>query len=128
MKVVLFCVWLASALAYSQDSPDIMAEITTGNGFLRVCSDLGEKTPMASSYCMGYLSGLTDGMAVIKVASGYRAYCIPQKDGRYAPTNGQLLDILLKYIRENPQIRHQSTSALFFKAMREAYPCRGGGR
>ena len=37
----------------------------------------------------------------------------------------QLVRIVLKYIRENPENANQETALLIMKALREAYPCSG---
>ncbi len=119
--MIALALLLTGTILGGQDRPKYAFEdANTGNGFLRQCSDL---TPQTDSlrlwYCAGYVSGLIDGMAVVKAAVEYRGYCLPTK-----VETGQLADVLVKYIREHPEIAHAPTSVLLLKALIHAYPCR----
>ena len=45
--------------------------------------------------------------------------CIPK-----GMLTGQLQDVLLKYLRDHPEKRHNSTPFFAFWAVRKAWPCR----
>ena len=56
--------------------------------------------------------GLDDGMGVLRTP-----FCEPHV------TNVQLLQILLKYIRDNQEKAHLRTAELYLAAMEKAFPC-----
>ena len=104
---------------------------TSGNAFVRLCSS-GEKEPITQTEganmlmgCIGYVAGFIDG-------EGFGTAYAEDKTGKKVPSllcfpdgveNGQIIRILLKYIRENPKDAHQRTAVLLVRAVRQAYPC-----
>jgi hypothetical protein len=93
----------------------------SGNTFLSTCAlaanlpSVGEITDaevFAIRVCFSYVRGLDDGMGVLRTP-----FCEPHV------TNAQLLQILLKYIRDNPEKAHLRTAVLYLAAMEEAFPC-----
>jgi Rap1a immunity proteins len=75
--------------------------------------------------CMGYMRGFTSGVdfgvGFVKSATKEKAlapFCVPEEVG-----NAQLVRVVLKYIRDNPEVAHQRTAALIVKALGKAYPC-----
>ena len=72
---------------------------------------------MNFGYCYGYVSGVTDG--AVSAEALHPEICFP--DG---VTNGQIFDIALKFVRDNPDIRNWSTKNLIFVAVVKAFPCK----
>jgi hypothetical protein len=123
------CTLALSLQAVSDDGP---IQIKTGNGFVRLCSDVdkagAEVTDQALANiasCTGYIMGLKDGIDVM-VAVNNKSHggaekgliCVPED-----VTLGQEVHIVLKYIRANPEKAHIPTSMLATKALKEAFPC-----
>ncbi len=48
-----------------------------------------------------------------------RRSCIPEN-----VTNGQVSDVVIKYLRDHPEERHILAAILVVKAMAEAFPCK----
>jgi hypothetical protein len=82
----------------------------------------------ASVACLLYVGGVVRGAelgsAVTRVQAKQttlpKLFCRPDD-----VENVQLVRIVLKYIRENPENANQETALLIMKALREAYPCSG---
>ena len=85
--------------------------VSTGNGFWAQCGNPVDKT--AALMCIAYVYGLADGMVAHPALK-----CLPAKI-----TYQQRLDILLKYLREHPEVRHMPTSAIYVVSLLEALPC-----
>jgi Rap1a immunity proteins len=114
LLVVLVCVGTATG----QSEEDVWY---SGNIFLSTCAlaanlpSVGEITDaevFAIRVCFSYVRGLDDGMGVLRTP-----FCEPHV------TNVQLLQILLKYIRDNPERAHLRTAELYLAAMEKAFPC-----
>jgi hypothetical protein len=124
MRILALIVLLCPALALGQthESPG-----TSGNAFLRLCSGVEKENvdlewPMA---CLGYVSGFIEGVDFGSKFSAYKSgrkpsepYCIPEN-----VENGQLVSVILKYIRDQPEKAHLRTGTLIVFAFEKAYPC-----
>lgn len=71
-------------------------------------------------WCMGYLSGLLDGLAVMSWKGGAIRVCMPER----GVENEQALRIVVKYLREHPESLHESARSLAVSAIAEAFPCK----
>jgi len=78
----------------------------TGNELLEWCSERGDRVEEA--FCLGYVVGIRDILPA----------CVPQ-----TVTNGQLTDIVRKYLEENPVNREGPSALLILKAVQNAYHC-----
>ncbi len=68
--------------------------------------------------CAGYLTAVSDMLANRNVVNGFVA-CIPNTLG-----NGQGKDVVVKWLRDNPQVRHYPALSLVAQAWSEAFPCK----
>jgi hypothetical protein len=104
----------------------------SGNAFARECSSMSKQTTEMTSAeinlnvkCAVYVKGLFDGILAERVLVLDQTRASPAFfcEDRFNDTeNGQVVRILLKYIRDNPEKANQLVSALFMFAMREAFP------
>lgn len=96
--------------------PVTAAAFTTGNELLRDC----EPTNALSLHCLGYINGFRLGFGFVmnRWQIEPKEMCIP--DG---VTNGQIRDVVLQYIRENPQTSHESSQFLILWSLSKAFPC-----
>lgn len=62
----------------------------------------------------GYVSGISDKLA------GEGDICFPSKN----ITKGQLVDIVLKMLDANPEVRHLRASAIVTVALQDSFPCK----
>ena len=97
----------------------VTATAYTGNQLLQDC----ETTNVSSLYCLGYINGFSLGFAFVmnRWQVEPKLICIPE-----GVTNGQIKDIVVQYIRENPQTRHESAQFLIVWSLEKAFPCRRG--
>lgn len=125
---VLFAISL-SVHAQTSELPD-----ESGNAFLRACSAIekAEHTDLESLHvvsCLSYVKGFMDGVfweaEFVKANTKQemrKPFCRPA-----GVENAQLVKVLLKYIRDNPEEAHQPTAVLIISALAKAYPCSAGG-
>ena len=83
----------------------------TGNELLKRCED---NDAVQRAFCVGYVIGVADMVeegpsGLICVATGV--------------SNGQLSDIVVKFLRDHPERRHYSANSLVGVALMETYPC-----
>ncbi|MDA7755619.1 Rap1a/Tai family immunity protein [Pseudomonadales bacterium] len=99
-----------AALAMLLGSPaSYAAGAVTGNELAGYC-EKGAATSQ-KALCGGYVAGVFD------TASG-SFICSPK-----GVTVGQLVSIVTKYFRENPEWLHDNASVLVTAALAEAFPC-----
>ena len=70
------------------------------------------------STMMGYVDGLLDAHDIYFIKTDYNFFCRPNSS-----TVNQLIDVVGKYLKENPKIRHVNAGILVLEALQEAYPC-----
>jgi len=106
----------------------------SGNVMLETCQNIRD---LCSIYSMGWrnsqkativraaeLKGISivDGAdaSADAIRAEFKLYwvCIPQK-----VTNGQMGDVLIKYLQDHPEKRHNDVGVLAWRAFRKAFPC-----
>lgn len=128
--VVLFL--LGSAFVSPQEPKEFPS--TSGNAFVRSCSSIEKddsqttRTDFTNTVsCVAYVEGVVQGVQVeIAYSKGTTGneppspFCLPD-----SAENGQIVRVILKYVRNHPEEAHKSTVSLTIEAMREAFPCHG---
>ena len=103
---------LASASTRSQRISDM-----PGNKLLEECE---AKEPVRQGICFGYITGAADVDAMDgAVFPEHRHTCVPD-----VVTNGQLIDVVIKYLKAHPEERHLASGVLIIKAIAKAFPCK----
>ena len=98
-----------TALAMLLGSPASYATFKSGNDLAKDCwSDSG----FSKGICAGYVIGLTD------ILSGEGRICAPS-----AVTDGQVVRIVEKYLKEHPGVLHYAADSLVLIALKNAFPC-----
>lgn len=102
---------MASVSAHAQ-----RVSTTTGNDLLDSC----ESKDFKEAFCLGYITGVTDldGMDG-SVFPERRRSCVAEN-----VSNGQVKDIVVKYLKDHPEERHLLAAILIVKAMAQAFPCK----
>ena len=100
-----------------------------GNALLAVCGDfvtamdrggrLTERDILSTTACTAYLRGFSHGVALLssEPAQGY-GYCVEDT----VPSR-QIARVVVRYLKENPQVLHQHPAVLVAKALRQGFPC-----
>ena len=109
----------AAAIALAVAQPSTAADPTslaTGNELLLTCS--ADATPSFWS-CSSYIDGVH--MTVLM----FDYYAVSPKPYCLAPgvTKGQMIDIIVTYLRAHPEVRHRPSPGLITMAFRGAFPC-----
>ena len=87
-----------------------------GNGFYAKCANPED---INKALCPAYVAGLHDMAGYLWASGRVRAEVCPSA----AVTVPQYVDILLKYLRDNPEQRHKPTGELMWTAASKAFPC-----
>jgi hypothetical protein len=129
LALVVICIFVTSGLG--ADEPRPIEE--SGNAFLRECSAVEKErdfTTVDRAYglvCSSYVTGFVEG-AVFTVdfvrSNGDQKAQAPYCGGGGVEA-GQVVKIVLKYVREHPDTAHLRTSVLVGRALQNAFPCRG---
>jgi hypothetical protein len=96
----------------------------SGNAFLAACNTGRDKIMQAACnlWADGFLNGLAAGIAAASpedVNPEKTIICFPK-----TATHGQLLPLILKYIKDHPADEDQPTASLAFQALQEKFPCK----
>jgi Rap1a immunity proteins len=90
--------------------------MNTGNDLLESCAE-----PESSEYylsCAMFLKGVVDMHIVTTSYSRHPFYCLPHE-----VTHGQLIRVVMKYLKEHPKDLHSFAAWLVAAALTDAYPC-----
>lgn len=101
-----------AALAMLLGSPTGYA-FTTGNKLVEYCKD--DEAYFGSGFCYGYVTGIA---TTLTWASEENKICTPEN-----VTNEQIASIIRKYLKEHPEMLHESADLLVIIALRRAFPC-----
>ncbi|MEO5493084.1 MAG: Rap1a/Tai family immunity protein [Sphingomonas sp.] len=85
----------------------------TGNSLL---SDCQSDNPAKQAFCLGYVGAIGD-WTQSDPRLGSRV-CLPAGGVR-----SQMVDVVVKYLKDNPAERAKGASLLVVLALREAFPC-----
>jgi Ssp1 endopeptidase immunity protein Rap1a len=114
----LCAILLGLLLSQSISSQDKAPDITHGNGLLQACTDEGPLADLNNAFCKGYLEGAREGLALLQKDKNTGPYfCEPEE-----ATLGQVRDIVVKYLRDNPEHRHEVSIVLVYRALQKAWP------
>jgi hypothetical protein len=72
------------------------------------------------TFCLGYITGASD-------VDGMDGATFPERRHscvREEVTNGQLKDVVVKYLKDHPEERHLLAAILVVKAQAKAFPCK----
>jgi Rap1a immunity proteins len=103
----------AVALTLTQMHPaQAVMGYENGNSLLSLC------TTGDARRCLGYIEGVSDAMDSGADIGGYRA-CLPPD-----MIAGQLRDVVLQFLYNDPAERHMGAVSLIAKALSKSFPCR----
>ena len=100
--------WIAAALVGAFMVP------ASASGFFDTGNNLLEKwdgTPVARSYALGFIVGTYDSMSAEQA-------CLPE-----LATKGQISEVVIKFIRDDPSVRHLQASTLVKVSLATTFPC-----
>lgn len=80
---------------------------------------LSTEDTVLSLWCLGYVGGFLDGLAIMRWKGGATSVCLPE-DG---VNNGQAIRIIVKYLRAHPDQLHQTARSSILIAIADAFKC-----
>jgi Rap1a immunity proteins len=125
MRVLLGAASLLFTTAvFADDGAGISAEypLNTGNGLLAACTYQGtEQSEIEYHFgtCVGFIKGVINGVETVRLIEGQKPlYCArPDID------NGQIRDVVVKALKENPEGRDGASAPIVMGAMYKAFKC-----
>lgn len=113
LKTMLFVMLVTGSAAEAEEKQ--VNGYLDGNELLTWCSE------SITARCGAYDMGVADAMQFFRTdggnLTGFRA-CIPPP-----VTSKQVEDIVMKFLREHPELRHLSAAGLVINALADAFPC-----
>ena len=107
---------IAAMLLVGASAPD-GPSFNTGNEIYATCTSTAQDDFYA---CYGYITGFLGGADAAMLAGGGKlTICLPPK-----VTNGQLHDVLVKWLQDHPDLRHLDGAVLTMTAFHTAFPCK----
>jgi len=100
MKKILASIALSAVISCAN------AQFYSGNEI----HDYGKGNAIQQAMVMGFIIGVHDGNRDV--------ICLPAQ-----MTTGQVRDVFLQWLSENPEIRHYSAGALVLYLLRDRWPC-----
>jgi hypothetical protein len=125
MKVQLSAIAVTIVLSSQQ----CFAKDQTAGDVLTACEtaitlDQGAQSDDASSdkafWCVGYVAGVMDGALMAPIITNSRPVVCAPKGG----TSEQSLRAVIKYLRDHPEVLHESAEVHVITALVKAFPCR----
>ncbi|UHL65763.1 hypothetical protein LSG25_07775 [Paralcaligenes sp. KSB-10] len=111
--LILLCV--SSASVFAAKASSLPEDIDSGNFMYEMCK--GGSTGRAE--CVLYTAGLAQGIAIQAIANKQTpSYCKPDK-----VTYGQVADIFIKALHDEPALRHLPAAVIFYGTMVKVFPC-----
>jgi hypothetical protein len=121
--IVVLIVMLFSSAVHAQTQFN-----TTGNAFYTSCTPQnGPQYTICVFYVTGYVDGLGIANAILWNEGRPQMFCMPGTGPKalFSSISGeQSVDIIMNYLRRNPQKRHEYVMTLVIDAFKEAFPCR----
>lgn len=113
---------LCCLLAASASAAPATPRILSGNDLLQVCETPALDPDQATQNirCLYFVGDIVFGKGwreLISIEDAQGKKCIPE-----GVNVGQLKDISIKYLRDNPQVRHNGAEALVLQSILQAFP------
>lgn len=112
---------------------NVLAEPIDGNTIYNACKS---DDPMSAGFCLGYTFGSIEAQKMgafislrasgVDLNTGEMNMLIDGLLGRCIPENvinSQLVDVVKKFLAENPARRHESARSLIWEALTVSFPC-----
>ena len=88
------------------------AYFLTGNNLLDTCEE-------SDGACLGYVMGVADRISSEQaLPKAKQVICVPVE-----ATGKQVKDVVVKYLRSQPEQRHLPAPALVWNALQKSFPC-----
>ena len=110
LGVSLLVLAISTNQAMAVDTPSFMG----GNELFSICSD---KNVASLGQCYGYIAGVVDEFETFRAFRNTKP-CLPE-----GVTGKQFVDVVMKYLTDNPAIRNLSASSNVTVAVSDAWGC-----
>lgn len=116
MRIAILLTMVLFVTADSAPSKRVHADLIEGNGLLEACTS---RAPLQGAMCIGYIRGVIDGENMMGTALNNKPLvCLSE-----GVTLGQVQDVVVKYLKDNPTERNKPSAGLIGIAAATAWPC-----
>lgn len=124
---LLLVLSLVAIPAQTQDETHPKDITASGKVFLVGCSSIAKPAKQLNSYethsnvqCLSYIDGIFETMSLFdNLHFEPHVFCAPERPVQ----RKELVEIVRKYIADNPKTSHERTVALVWLAFSQAFPC-----
>jgi hypothetical protein len=118
MRTLLFAFLAVALLTGSVEADDIpFSPFISGNDLWTWCSS---REVRSVNLCLGYALGAADVWTVVSTRPQWdlAKVCLPS-----AVKPDQVRDVVIRYLREHPEDRHNPAALAAYSALKDAFPC-----
>ncbi len=101
-------------------------QTTTGEQIQSKCKESTNQTASFNvGFCAGFIDGVIQSQYMWEASDNLQkrdhapSFCLPKES-----TNGQLLQIFIKYLDDHPEELHKPAALLLVQSLQKAFPCR----
>lgn len=120
-KILAITIMLLLSNKAFSDGNELLSQCNAAINFMDYPSQSHEDNDLFSmAFCLGLMQGMTNLNRIYEIQLNKRAlFCTP--DGI---NNGQAARIVVKYLKEHPEMLHEHKIHLIVRAFQGAYPCK----
>jgi len=105
---------------YKSDGNELLRDCKANIEVLDNPKKAGQDDFIKLTSCLNILHGLLDMHEIYtQMFNSPKIFCVPE-----SVNLGQLAQVVVKYLNDNPQILHELDTLLIIKALKNAYPCK----
>ncbi|MBG6203068.1 hypothetical protein IWQ48_004225 [Labrenzia sp. EL_13] len=112
VALVLVAIIVGAGPTAAQEARDRVDRFLVGNQLFKAC------TSNDVMFCTGYIVGVKDGLAAPGAGSDWMNGCIPE-----GATIRQFKDVVVKYLKQNPELRHGPAAMLVINGIVQGFHC-----
>jgi hypothetical protein len=126
--IALALLFISTSLCPGQTAT--YSSIEDGNSLAEFCKESPKPTALETLHrgmCAGYIVGVKDAEETTKISlraanmedKRRLTFCVDQR-----VTNGQLLDVVNKFLKDHPEVLHLSAAMIIDGALARSFPCK----
>ncbi len=117
--VIVLTLWIALT-GYARDTAQVFIKRCENVKALLAAKPMSSEQSFDAGMCVGMIQGLSDGHIYTSTYNRVdKLFCIPDQVSK-----GQVVNIIIDYAKEHPEILQQPELDLLIKAFKNEFPCR----
>ena len=118
--IIFFLTLCITLNGYARDTAQVFIDRCENVKALKAAKTMSPDQSFNAGMCVGVIQGLSDGHIYTSTYNKvHQLFCIPA-----IVSKGQLVNIVIDYAKEHPEILQQPELDLLIKAFKNKFPCR----